>query len=250
VVLRQLPPVSRRRALGLFLFFGPIWWVIGVAPTAVAGYESPRHVYLAAAGWALVLGLLADLAWLRARTIGWQRLVGAVALAVCAYYTVGLRGVVGEWNKMAAVSRQAVLDVRREVLASPQGTLVIAGAPTRSWEWAVPFSVRPPYTRTDLTERAFIITPWLLHCCRGQWLEDTRRILGEWHAHPGPVVVLRWDADTGQLSKVTEREYPALRTVAEVLLQLNSREALDANILRMVGELPRPVNPGGAGERR
>jgi hypothetical protein len=169
---------------------------------------------------------------------------------VCAYYAVGLRAVVGEWNKMAAVSRQAVIDVRREVLASAPGTLVIAGAPTRSWEWAVPFSVRPPYTRTDLTKRAYIITPWLLHCCRGQWLEDTRRILRDWHAHPGPVVVLRWDPDTGRLSKVTEREYPALRTVTEVLLQLNSREALDANILRMVHELPVPVDPGGAGERR
>ena len=104
----------------------------------------------------------------------------------------------------------------------------------------------------NLTERAFIITPWLLHCCRGQWLDDTKRILRDWHAHPGPVVVLRWDRDSGRLSRVTEREYPALRTVTEVLLQLDSREALDANILRMVEELPIrvPVDPGGAPERR
>ena len=252
ILLRRLPPESGRRALALLLFFGPLWWIIGVAPTAVAGYESPRHVYLAAAGWALALGILADLAWLRARTLGRHRLVSAVAVAVCVFYAVRLTAVVGEWNRMAAVSHHAVVDVRREVLASPQGSLVIAGAPTRSWEWAVPFSVRPPYTRTDLTERAFIITPWLLHCCRGQWLDDTKRILHDWHAHPGPVVVLRWDPDSGQLSKVTEREYPALRTVAEVLLQLDSREALDANILRMVEELPVPVpmDPGSARERR
>jgi len=252
MLLRRLPPEAGRRVLALFLFFGPVWWVIGVAPTAVAGYESPRHVYLAAAGWALVLGILADLAWLRARTPGRQRLVGALALAVCAFYAVRLHGVVSEWNRMAAVSHQAVLDVRREVLASPRGTLLIAGAPVRSWEWAVPFSVRPPYTRTDLTERAFIITPWLLHCCRGQWLADTQRLLREWHAHPGPIVVLRWEQDTGRLSRVTEREYPALRTVTEVLLQLSSREALDANILRMVEELPVPVrlDPGSGAERR
>ena len=148
ILVRRLPPESGRRALALLLFFGPLWWIIGVAPTAVAGYESPRHVYLAAAGWALVLGIVADLAWLRARTLGRRRLVTAVALAVCVFYAVLLTEVVGEWNRMAAVSHQAVLDVRREVLASPQGTLVIAGAPTRSWEWAVPFSVRPPYTRT------------------------------------------------------------------------------------------------------
>ena len=75
ILLRRLPPESGRRALALLLFFGPLWWIIGVAPTAVAGYESPRHVYLAAAGWALVLGILADLAWLRARTLGRHRLV-------------------------------------------------------------------------------------------------------------------------------------------------------------------------------
>ena len=54
-LLRSQPPEERRRVAALLLFFGPIWWVIGVAPTAVAGYESPRHVYLAAAGWAMVL---------------------------------------------------------------------------------------------------------------------------------------------------------------------------------------------------
>jgi hypothetical protein len=250
VFLRRLPPDAGRRVLALLVFFGPVWWVIGVAPTAVAGYESPRHVYLAAVGWAMVLGILADLAWLRARTPAARRVVAALALATCGFYAVRLYGVVGQWNRMAAVSHQAVLDVRREVLASPERTLVIAGAPTRSWEWAVPFSVRPPFTRTDLTQRAFIITPWLLHCCRGQWLEDTQRILRDWHRRPGPIVVLRWDPDTGQLSKVTEREYPALRTVADVLLQLDSREALDANILRMVEELPVPVDPAGPTKRR
>ena len=138
----DVPPDDRRRRAGLLIFFGPVWWVIGVAPTAVAGYESPRHVYLAAAGWAIVLGIVADLAWSRARTLGGSALVSAAALAVCAFYAVRLHGVVAEWNRMAAVSHQAVMDVRGEVLSSPPGTLIIAGAPTRSWEWAVPFSVQ------------------------------------------------------------------------------------------------------------
>jgi hypothetical protein len=227
---------GRRRALALLAFFGPVWWIVGVAPTAVAGYESPRHVYLAAAGWAIVIGIVTDLGWLRARRLAGQRVVSAAALAVVAFYVVVLHGVVSEWNRIAAVSHRAVVDVRGEVLSSPPGTLVIVGAPTRSWEWAVPFSVRPPFTRVDLTERAFIVTPWLLHCCRTQWFDDTRRILRAWDARPGdaPVVVLRWHPDTGALSRMTDREYPALRTVAAVLLQLNSREALDSNILRLV----------------
>jgi hypothetical protein len=239
-LLRGRPAEERRRASALLIFFGPVWWVIGVAPTAVAGYESPRHVYLAAAGWAIVLGILADLAWARARAPRWQRVVSVAALAACAFYAALLHRVVAEWNRMAAVSHQVVLDVRREVLSSPPGTLVIVGAPTRSWEWAVPFSVRPPFTRVDLTERAFIVTPWLLHCCRSRWFDDTRRILHDWDARHtrAPIVVLRWDRESGALSRATDREYPALRTLTEVLVQLNSRDALDSNILRMVEDLP------------
>ena len=45
------------------LYFGPVWWAIGVLPIAVAGYHSPRHVYLAAVGWAIVLGAVYDAAW-------------------------------------------------------------------------------------------------------------------------------------------------------------------------------------------
>jgi hypothetical protein len=240
LLLRGLPAQEQRRSAALLLFFGPVWWMIGIAPTAVAGYESPRHVYLAAAGWAMVLGILLDLALVRLRQLVWRRVVAAAAVALCAFYVVGLLRVVGEWNRMAAVSHQAVQDVRAEALASPPGTLIIVGAPTRSWEWSVPFSVRPPFTRVDLTSRAFIVTPWLLHCCRGQWFEDTRRILRDWdgrHAR-APIVVLRWNQDTGALSRVTDREYPALRTLTEVLLELKSREALDSNILRIVEQLP------------
>jgi hypothetical protein len=100
--------------------------------------------------------------------------------------------------------------------------------------------VRPPFTRVDLTTRAFIITPWLLHCCRGQWFDDTRRILHDWDARRAraPIVILRWNEDTGALSRMTDREYPALRTLTEVLLELKSREALDSNILRLVEQLP------------
>jgi hypothetical protein len=235
-LLRRSATGDRRRMLGMLLFFGPVWWIIGVAPTAVAGYESPRHVYLAAAGWAIVFGLVADLAWRRATSVAWQRVVSAGALAVLAFYVVSLRGVVAEWNRVAAVSHRAVLDVRDDVLSSPPGTLVIVGAPPRSWEWAAPFSFRPPFTPVDLTERAFIVTPWLLHCCRAQWFDDTRRTLREWHAGAGSgrIAVLRWNPETGALSRITDREYPDLRTIVQLLLDFDSREALEFNMLRLV----------------
>ena len=114
------PAPERRRAVGVLLFFGPLWWVIGVAPIAVAGYESPRHVYLAAAGWAIVLGILRDLAWARARSVGVRRLAqrwrwrGRVLRSRAASRS-------REWNRMAAVSHKVVRDVRAEALSCAAG---------------------------------------------------------------------------------------------------------------------------------
>ena len=129
-------------------FFGPVWWIIGVAPIAVAGYESPRHVYLAAAGWAMVLAIASTWLW-RApgRVAAAARDVGSRRARAAPFYIVPLHGVVREWNTMAAVSQHAVQDVRAEVLSSPAGTLIVVGAPTRSWEWAVPFCGAAAVTR-------------------------------------------------------------------------------------------------------
>ena len=226
---------------GAAAFFGPVWWIIGVAPTAVAGYESPRHVYLAAAGWAIVLGIVADLAWRRARRPAGSGWSAPPRSRWCAFYVVALHGVVAEWNRMAAVSHRAVVDVRGEALSSPPGTLIIVGAPARSWEWAVPFSVRPPFTRVDLdrarVHRHPLAAALLPRPVVRRHPPHPARLGG---AAPGdaPIVVLRWHPDTGALSRMTDREYPALRTVAAVLLQLNSREALDSNILRLVEQVP------------
>jgi hypothetical protein len=105
----------------------------------------------------------------------------------------------------------------------------------------VPFSVRPPFTRTDLDARVFVITPWLLHCCRGQWFDDTRRILTSWQAGPrGSIVVLTWDQDTGDVGRISDAEYPALRDIVGVLQGMGSRDGLDAAILHIVRDLPAP----------
>lgn len=235
----RVEPVERRRIAGVLVYFGPVWWAIGVAPIAVAGYESPRHVYLASAGWAIVVGVLFQLVWAAGRPI-WRRAAVAASTAIVAWYAVGLHHAVREWNETAAVSHRAVQDVRAAALASPAGSLLIAGVPTRSWEWAMPFSIRPPFTRLDLTKHVFIVTPWLLHCCRVQWLGDTRRVLQGWRQSgaAGRVLVMRWDEDTGALATIDDREYPPLRALASVLVDLTSRETLDEAIRRLVEELP------------
>jgi hypothetical protein len=240
VAVRRMPRDGRGSAVRELLFFGPVWWAIGIAPVAVAGYESPRHVYLAAAAWAFSAGLVFDLLWRTAHASA-RRVMIAVSVAALVVYAVELNGAVREWNTIASVSRAAVQDVRREALSRPPGSLLIVGAPVRSWEWAVPFSVRPPFTRTDLTTRVFVVTPWLLHCCRGEWFEDTRRILEAWQAGPrGSIVVLTWDQDTGDVGRISDAEYPALRDIVSVLPGMKTRDALDAAILRIVRDLPAP----------
>ncbi len=236
---------ERQRLRRLLLFFGPIWWVIGVIPIAVAGYESPRHVYLASAAWAVVLGIVLDLAWTmpRAVVVTRRRAVIATAAAIVAFYAVGLYKEVVYWRILAKVSRKVMVDTRAEAMAAPPGSLIVIGAPKLSWEWAMPFPVKPPYTRVDLTTRVFMISPWLLHCCRSQWVDDTRRTLQTWEGRQtdAPVIVLHWDGTTGALSKITDREYPALRSLVPVLLQLRTRDALSAAVLKIVDDLPVPT---------
>ena len=229
---------GRREPLKI-LYFGPVWWLIGIAPVLVAGYSSPRHVYLAAVGWAIVLGLVLEQA-LRAMSARVpRRAVVAMAVAVLAWYGVGLMRSVREWGAIAHVSHQAVLDVRAAALSGPPGSLVIVGAPVRSWEWALPFSARPPFVRTDLGERVFIVSPRALSCCPTQWFDETRTALRQWSAGGArdAVVALRWDADSGALSTSSSGEVPQLAAVARALLEMRQPDELDANLRRMLEAL-------------
>ncbi len=234
----------RLRAQGrvaTLLYFGPVWWLIGIAPILVAGYYSPRHVYLAAVGWAIVIGVAFDMLW--TATARWRRVAVAFAAVVLVFYSVGLYRSVREWNRTAAVSHTVVRDVRSTALSVPEGSLVIVGAPGRSWEWALPFSVRPPFVRTDLTQRVFIISPRALSCCTAPWFEQTRKALREWSvgSNRDVAIALRWDTETGALARATTNETPQLPVLARALLEMKRPEELDQNLKRMLEILTVPV---------
>jgi hypothetical protein len=227
-----------RRGPAMVLFFGPCWWLLGLVPLVVVGYESTRHVYLASVGWAIIVGLAFHVIWHRRHPAFRYGALVASAGLLC-FYSVRLQAEVTEWNVRASVSQKMVADLEREAHSTPEGSLLIVGAPPRSWEWALPFAAQPPFTRTDLTRRQTIVWPVLLDCCRAQWAERTRGILRAWSQQNGaPAMALRWDSQTGVLSRWTDREDPSLRTQVLALLETDTPEALDRALLTILRHVP------------
>ena len=217
------------------------WWAIGAAPVLVAGYESPRHVYLAAAGWAFLLGLLADQVTRGRNQRASMRCAFAVLLFLpVAVYAVRLNGVVQTWGSWARVSRIAVEQVSAEASRVPDGTLLLVNVPRESWEWATPFVLRPPYAPADLSARVHLITPFRLHCCGpDQWDTFTRDRLSAWARRGGPIVAIDVAPGTGTVSRTTDAERPELRTLVPVLAGMESWQSLDRAVVRLMEQVVR-----------
>jgi hypothetical protein len=242
--------VEGRRAAslaGTALFFGVVWIGLCVAPTLVAGYASPRHMYLASVGWAILVAVPVELLWRRnAAATRWLAI--AAAAAVLGAYAVQLQREVERWDRRAGVSQRIVADLAAEAGRMPAGTLVLAGAPRSSFDFAVPYAVRPPFTATDLTARLRIVTHSSIHCCPAHlWEPHSRALLQAWHddATRPPVVVLYWNADTGAVARVDDAAQPFVRALIPILRDTRDVASLDAMLLDIVEKLT-----GGRAERR
>ena len=86
------------------------------------GYESPRHVYLASAGWAIVVAFVLNVEK-AAPPAARRRLVTVGGVLLLACYGLRLHAVIDQWHTMAAVSHKVVSDVRTEALIGPAGSL-------------------------------------------------------------------------------------------------------------------------------
>jgi hypothetical protein len=242
VAVARAGAAARGAARRAALYFGVVWIALGLAPTVAAGYESPRHAYLAAVGWGIVIGLAFDA--LRRTSLGrapaprlWIRVVTAATLAILVLYGLRLHREVTDWRRRAAVSRLATIELERQVHEAPPGTLFIVGVPVPSWEWAAPFPARPPYATMDLTTRASIVTPRLLHCCRGQyWDKDTRAALQSWALSGAPIIALHV-SPAGEVRRLTDAEDPQLRTLVRYLPGIPSADNLDGAILDLLRKL-------------
>ena len=238
VALRRAPGARSRFARAFC--FGVIWFAIGVAPAALAWYESPRHVYLASVGWAFILALVVEGLYLPVKAPILRRAVMAAGAAVLLIYVVRLVPVLQTWHTMARISKSGVARVQEEAAAAPPGTLMIVGLPRKSWEWSSPFVLAPPFASAGLVERVHLVTPWRLHCCGPDlWNVYTRQHLRAWmQASPRPpIIALRFDPDTGALSRLTDTEFPELNQIVPVLLQTGTTGTLDGVIVDILDRL-------------
>lgn len=178
-----------------------------------------------------------QLLW-QARSTTFRYATLAASASLLAFYLIGLRAEVVEWNIRSRVSHTVVADLEREALATANGTLLIVGAPVRSWEWSLPFAAQRPFTGTDLAERVSIVSPILLDCCRDQWMSRTQRTIRIWAGRESaPVIALTWDARTGVGSKLTDRDDPGLRNLVMALVDADSAEALDRSLLSILARI-------------
>jgi hypothetical protein len=156
------------------------------------------------------------------------------------FYAVQLVGTLRLWEVRSQVSERAVRDLEAEALAAREGTLIIASAPVRSWEWAMPFITRWPFADPRVERRVTVLTPWLLDCCRSEWNARTRSTLRDWLARhsDAPIVALRWDAETGNRFRLSSEEQPYIRSLLTVFLETDSDASLDRALLDLIDRLP------------
>jgi hypothetical protein len=245
---------DRSRFVRGLCFFGVVWFAIGLAPVALAGYESPRHAYLASVGWAFSVALIVEGFYLRATgNLIVRRAVIGFAAAIIGVYVVRLQPVLHTWHMAADISKAGVSKVQEEAAAGARGTLIIAGLPRKSWEWASPFMLEPPYAPAGVRDRVHLITPWRLHCCGPHlWDAYTRGQLQEWiRTSPRPpIVVWRFELETGTLSRITDTQFPDLKEIVPVLLQTGTTDTLDGVIQgiidRMAAGHPEPSSGAAA----
>ena len=237
VISRSAESWRSARLLVCFVLF---WWWIGAAPILVAGYESPRHVYLASAAWAFLLALVVDFSVPRLTRRPLRLAFTAAATALVVVYVVRLHTTLESWHFVARVSKAAVERVNQEALAAPPGTLILMRLPVKSWEWGIPFVLRPPYQTWDLTTKVRVVGHWQLYCCgTQQWADNARPLLKAWLESPQrpPLIALHFDPTTGALSRTTDAETPDLAALLPVVVTTDTPEMMDLALIQMMDRL-------------
>lgn len=243
---RRAPEAASPRALAALVYFGPVWWMVSILPLVVT-YQAPRHLYLASVGYVTMLGLGLE-HWWRRGVLG-RRAAPVLGAVLILASMLALERALDETGAAAALSGRILQELQREAAAAPSGALILVDAPSRGandwyrtwiWAWALPFAAHPPFLAADAAERVVIIGTPDIDCCPAeQWFARTRQQLASWLRGPGraSVIVLSWDAASGQLSRYTSREVPALADEAAGLAGAENPRALSRRVDALLARL-------------
>jgi len=221
------------------LFFLPAWWLVTTGALIAAGYSTGRFLYLPAFGVAVGLGSVLH-ALLESANPRARFLAASGAIALFAIALNALLPKIEEINMEASVSGAILRDVQKEAAALPPGALLVIEEKSRPWGYAIPFALQPPFTKFDLTEKYSVVCLQMTYFHPQAWFADTLAALDRWRAHPDspPVVVLRWDSETGRHASRTDAQAPELRTLARGLAESASARELAARLEALLSRVP------------
>ena len=200
-------------------------WFLGSRRRSSPGYASPRHMYLASAGWAITLGIAFDVLWQAQPGARDEVDRGGCGCRCGADRHTAARLVddVRLWETRAMVSHRArrrhrARSARRSArhadhcrrAASKLGfrSAARAAAAVHARRSDSTGHGRSP-TRPSTAVRRFC----------GRRTREGLCASGSTGPDRPPVIALYWNPDTGQLSRVSDRDDPYLRPLMKVLLE-------------------------------
>ena len=224
------------------LFFGPVWYVITIAPMVVT-YSSARHLYITAAGLSIAMASVivppdsgGERRWMHARL--------AMAGALLVLYAVASTRNVSTWVDAGRESHVYATSIIRSVESLPRGSVVVLRATDRYgeqwfWAWATPFALQPPFTHEDLDRKFRIIDRPEMYCCPfDQWVAARKEALAALVMSPGPQQVTYVDFSPGNAAA-----HPAaIRTVDTQAL----RQQIETALGKPIGSVFASLTPADA----
>jgi hypothetical protein len=183
-----LRAVQERATIRSVIFFGPVWYVLTIAPMLVS-YASARHLYVTAAGLSIALASLI----LPERSAEWRLAWAArVGLGVALVWLNGAalaRNIV-PWIENGVESQRFVATLPGLLQYVPRGSVVVVSVPASLrqrwfWAWSLPFALKPPFQREDLYGKYRIVERPDVYCCpREQWKASKRMALTSLWTNP------------------------------------------------------------------
>jgi hypothetical protein len=131
-------------------YFGVLWWLVNTTPLLVT-YLAGRHLYLAAVGPVIALGVLIDALWSRGHS-PWRVVAVVAGVGLILASAARLQLAIADWNATARVSEMMVRGVERELSVPQSGVSLCLMFPERCWGGR-----RTPGSR---------VGPCLTHCSR------------------------------------------------------------------------------------